>query len=133
VAPSLGEPAATSAAAAAPIVQSAEACREALKKRDNKAVTDSCEAALDSDASLVRPLLAFAKAQFERGRSAVAATWARKVLQIDDSLADAYLILGAAEQEARRPAAARTAYQRYLELAPRGAYANDVRSSLKSL
>jgi hypothetical protein len=113
--------------------QTVEACREALKKRDAKAVTASCEAALDADASLARPLLGFAKAQFERGRSTLAATWARKVLQIDDSLADAYLILGAAEQEARRPSAARAAYQRYLELAPRGAYANDVRSSLQSL
>ena len=46
---------------------------------------------------------------------------------------DAYLIIGAAEQEARHNAAAKTAYQRYLDLAPKGPYAQDVRSSLKSL
>jgi hypothetical protein len=110
-----------------------EACREAVKKRDAKAVSAACEAALEVDASLARPLLAFAKVQFERGKSGVGATWARKVLHVDNTLADAYLIVGAAEQEARRPSAARTAYQRYLELAPRGPYANDIRSTLKSL
>jgi hypothetical protein len=110
-----------------------DACREAVKKRDAKAVSAACEAALEVDATLARPLLAFAKVQFERGKSGVGATWARKVLHVDNTLADAYLIVGAAEQEARRPSAARTAYQRYLELAPRGPYANDIRSTLKSL
>ena len=133
-APSPAEPAATRPAATPPPeAQAPEACREAIKKRDTKAVTATCEAALASDATLARPLLGFAKAQLERGRSAVAATWARKILQVDDSLADAYLIVGTAEQEARRPSAAKAAYQRYLELAPRGAYANDVRSSLNAL
>ena len=116
-----------------PLNPAVDACREAVKKRDAKAVSAACEAALEVDATLARPLLAFAKVQFERGKSGVGATWARKVLHVDDTLADAYLIVGAAEQEARRPSAARTAYQRYLELAPRGPYANDIRSTLKSL
>jgi tetratricopeptide (TPR) repeat protein len=128
------EPApAAKAAALATAPEAVGACRDAMKKRNAKAVSAACESALEADATLARPLLAFAKGQFERGRSDVGAIWARKILQVDGSLADAYLIVGAAEQEARRTSAAKTAYQRYLELAPRGPYANDVRSTLKSL
>lgn len=113
--------------------QNVEGCRQAIKSRDAKRVNASCETALAADPSLAKPLLSFAKAQFDRGKSAQAAVWARKIVQVNGSLADAYLIMGVAEQEARRPAAAKTAYQRYLELAPKGPYADDVRSSLKSL
>jgi len=113
--------------------QNAQACRDALKKHDLKAVGAKCESALTADTSLAKPLLAFAKGQFEKGKSAQAAVWARKIVQVNNSLADAYLIMGAAEQEARHAAAAKTAYQRYLELAPKGPYAEDVRSSLRSL
>jgi hypothetical protein len=126
------EPAAPSSIRAAE-AQDLEGCRQAIKRRDIKLVSASCESALNADASLAKPLLALARAQFEKGKSAQAAVWARKIVQVNGSLADAYLIIGAAEQEARHPAAAKTAYQRYLELAPRGPYAEDVRSSLKSL
>ena len=112
------------------IVQS---CRNAIQKRDIKGVNVYCEKAVAVDASLAKSLLAFAKTQFERGKSSQAALWARKVIQVNDSMADAYLIVGAAEQEARRLSAARSAYQRYLELAPKGPYADDVRSTLKAL
>lgn len=136
------EPKALAAAETAPSEASAgapaetpnvQSCREAIKKRDIKAVGASCESALAADASLAKPLLSFAKAQFEKGKSAQAAVWARRIVQVNGSLADAYLIMGAAEQEAHHAAAAKTAYQRYLELAPKGPYADDVRSSLRSL
>ena len=113
--------------------QNVTVCREALKKRDLRIVSAKCESALMADASLAKPFLAFAKGQFEKGKSAQAAVWARKIVQVNTSLPDAYLIIGAAEQEARHNAAAKTAYQRYLDLAPKGPYAQDVRSSLKSL
>jgi hypothetical protein len=60
-------------------------------------------------------------------------TWARRLLKADDHLADAYLIVGVAEQAASHASAAKTAYRRYLELAPKGRYAGEVRSSLKEL
>jgi hypothetical protein len=133
----VAEPAPEPEQAAPPAVaaeaQDVEGCRQAIKRRDAKLVNASCEAALAADPSLAKPLLSFAKAQFDKGRSAQAAVWARKIVQVNGSLADAYLIMGAAEQEARHPAAAKTAYQRYLELAPKGPYADDVRSSLTSL
>ena len=113
--------------------QAAQGCREAIRRRDIKLVSASCETALAADPSLAKPLLAVAKVQFEKGKSAQAAVWARKIVQVNGSLADAYLIMGAAEQEARHLAAAKAAYQRYLELAPKGPDAKDVKSSLKSL
>jgi hypothetical protein len=139
----VAEPAAAKPAEAAPAepavgaapaeAQNVQACRDAIKKRDIKGVGANCESAIATDTSLAKPLLGFAKSQFERGKSAQAAVWARKIVQVNGSLADAYLIMGAAEQEAHHAAAAKTAYQRYLELAPKGPYAEDVRSSLKSL
>jgi predicted TPR repeat methyltransferase len=63
----------------------------------------------------------------------VGVTWARRLLRANDHLADAYLIVGVAEQAASHGAAARTAYRRYLELAPKGPYARDVRLSLAAL
>jgi hypothetical protein len=113
--------------------QNVEGCRQALKRRDVKLVSTQCEGALAADPSLVKPLLALAKAQFENGKAARAAVWARMIVQVNSSLPDAYLIIGVAEQEALNPAAAKTAYQRYLQLAPSGTFADDVRSSLKSL
>lgn len=110
-----------------------QGCRDAIKRRDHKAVSALCESALAADPSLAKPLLALAKVLFESGRAAKAAVWSRKIVQVNSSLAEAYLIIGVAEQEALNPAAARTAYQRYLQLAPTGTFADDVRSSLKSL
>jgi hypothetical protein len=113
--------------------QDVEGCRQAIKRRDIKLVNVHCEGALAADPSLVKPLLGLAKAQFESGKAARAAVWARMIVQVNNALADAYLIIGVAEQEAMNPTAARTAYQRYLKLAPNGSFADDVRSSLKSL
>jgi hypothetical protein len=111
-------------------------CREGLQKKQSKAIVGSCTTGLELDASLAPSVLKWAKAEFERGRTVVAANMARKIIQInpaDPSLADAYVIVGTAEQESSRASAAKVAYRRYLDLAPRGYYANDVRSALKSL
>ncbi len=105
-------------------------CRDALASRDLPAITQSCERALDLDTTLATPILEMARHELDRGNIKAAATWARRVLAADDRLADAYLIVGVAEQEASHASAAKTAYWRYLELAPKGRYARDVRSSL---
>ena len=108
-------------------------CRAALTKRDTSAITHACGPALEVDASLAAPILAWAKRELDRGNVSVAAIWARRVLDTDDRLADAYLIVGVAEQEARHASTAKAAYRRYLELAPKGQYVRDVRSSIAAL
>jgi hypothetical protein len=108
-------------------------CRKALEGKQAKAIAASCGEALKLDNSLTVPILTWAMAEFQRGRVPIAVTWAKRVLEVDDRLADAHLIVGVAEQNANHIPAAKAAYKRYLELAPKGPYARDVRSSLSAL
>ena len=108
-------------------------CQDALLKGDTAAITQGCDRALEIDTTLAMPILAWAKRELDRGKVKVAVAWARRLLRADDQLADAYLIIGVAEQAAGHGSAAKTAYRRYLELAPKGRYARDVRLSLVAL
>lgn len=108
-------------------------CQSALAKRDRAAISHVCALALETDASVAASIVAWAKRELDRGDVQMAATWARRALDADDRLAEAYLIVGVAEQDAKRAAAARAAYRRYLELAPKGRYAHEVRSSMTAL
>jgi predicted TPR repeat methyltransferase len=74
-----------------------------------------------------------AKAEFERGRPGPASSWANRAIALDADRADAYVFLGSAEQAFGHKAAAKTAFQRYLRLAPHGRYAADLRAVLGSL
>ena len=108
-------------------------CRSNLEKHQTSAIPVTCAEAIDLDATLAKPLLAWALSEFQHGRTRGMATWAHRIINVDPTLADAYLILGVAEQDSGRTASARRAYKRYLELSPRGAYAGDVRSALNSM
>jgi hypothetical protein len=108
-------------------------CQDALVKGDTAAITQGCDRALEIDATLAMPILAWAKRELDRGNVKAAVTWARRLLRANDHLAEAYLIVGVAEQLASHGSAAKTAYRRYLELAPKGRYARDVRLSLAAL
>jgi tetratricopeptide (TPR) repeat protein len=74
-----------------------------------------------------------ASAELERGRAVEARSWAKKALDVNPDLADAYVVLGGAEQEAENPAEAKAAYKKYLELAPSGRHARELRAILDSL
>jgi Flp pilus assembly protein TadD len=78
-------------------------------------------------------LLAYlAQAELERGRFSKAAAHARRAVALDPNLAEAYAYLGFAQSEAGRKREALTAYRQYLELAPRGRYAEDVRAIVRA-
>lgn len=108
-------------------------CREANSKNKYAVVVESCGLALAAKPDDPEAALMIAHAEFERGRSAQALTWARKVINADPSQADAYVFMGGAEQAAGRTKAAREAYRKYLELAPKGRYASDLRVILQTL
>jgi len=108
-------------------------CRIGLEKKQSRSINEACAAALSTDKSLASPLLKWTRGEFERGRTGIASTWASRIIAVDPDQADAYVIIGVAEQTAKRIPAARTAYKRYLELAPRGAFARDVRSALATM
>jgi hypothetical protein len=108
-------------------------CRSSLQRQQTTQLSGTCEAAIELDATLAKPLLAWAMSELRHGHTKVAETWVRKIMKVDPTLADAYLILGVAEQGSEHVTSARQAYKRYLELSPRGAYASDVRSALESM
>jgi hypothetical protein len=67
------------------------------------------------------------------GKTAKGAELARKALAIDESSADAHLVLGTVDLESDRTPKAREHFMRYLQLVPRGDHAEDVRAVLKRI
>ena len=83
----------------------------------------------DSDEALV----ALANALLEAGIADRAATYAAQAIQKNPQNPDAFLVEGAVQQQLGHPAQAKSAYERYLELAPHGQFAPDIRHILRSL
>jgi Tfp pilus assembly protein PilF len=78
-------------------------------------------------------MVILARAELERGRAVEARSWAKKALAAKPDLADAYVFLGGAEQEVGNPDAAKAAYKKYLDLAPSGRHARELRAVLDSM
>jgi tetratricopeptide (TPR) repeat protein len=108
-------------------------CKQAVNLRHAKEIQSACEAAFDADPGAADIAILLAKTEFDRGRSAQAASWSRKALAADPNAADAYVFIGGAEQSAGHNKAAKEAYKRYLQLAPGGRYAADLRAIVGSL
>jgi hypothetical protein len=107
-------------------------CTKAIDGKRSKDILASCPAAFAADPSAAGIAVALARVEFDRGRSAKALEWGRKAIAVDPNAADAYVFVGAGEQMAGHDKAAKDAYRRYLELAPSGRYARDVRSMVGS-
>jgi Flp pilus assembly protein TadD len=60
-------------------------------------------------------------------------TAAEAAIALDGTSAEAWLYVGAAQQELGRARDARAAYEKYLALAPKGGHAGEIRSVLRSL
>jgi hypothetical protein len=110
----------------------ASACAEGLHAGKYREVEGKCKAAFAA-APAAGLATDVAQAAFEHGRNADAAAWAKKAIGVDPKLAQAFVLLGGAEQQLGHAAEARAAYNRYLELAPNGAHAQDVRALLPGL
>jgi Flp pilus assembly protein TadD len=78
-------------------------------------------------------LIKEARASLDRGAYGRALTAANKASQAHPDAAEPYLIIGTVEQQNGHVAQATTAYKRYLALAPKGAYASEIRSILRTL
>lgn len=112
-----------------------EDCKQAFRNGRGryKDVVAACRRALAANAGAADVMLVLAHAELDRGKYAQALELATQVVAVDPSMAEAYVLIGGAEQIARRQAEAKAAYSKYLELAPAGKYAEDVRAILKSL
>ena len=106
-------------------------CAKAMQSKRTKDVLATCPDALAADPAAptaVDIAVMLAKIEFDRGRVAQASMWSKKALAADPDAADAYVFLGGAEQTVGHGKAAKEAYKRYLQLAPTGRYAADLRA-----
>jgi CheY-like chemotaxis protein len=132
-------PAAAPAPAPAPAAASPEyeaafaACKEARTTEKYKAIIDACGKALAVRADAPDVMVIMADAELEKGNFAKSMDWAKRALELDPNIASAYVFIGGAEQQAGHKVEAKAAYQKYLELAPEGEYASDVKSIVGTL
>ena len=120
-------------AAVGPQEDTFETCRKAFDQHRAKDVLSTCPQAIDATPQSAELAVILARTEFERGRARQALDWAKKAVALDAERAEAYVYLGGAEQAAGRAAAAKAAYRRYLQLAPQGRHAADLRAVLANL
>jgi hypothetical protein len=109
------------------------ACRQAFTEKRAKDAEIACLAAKDADPDSAEACALLGHALFDRKKRPEALQWAERAVELDPSLADAYVIIGGVKQAAADAPAAKAAYKKYLELAPNGQYANDLRAIVDSL
>ena len=128
-------PAAPAPVAQAPLAADAAQgrCEKAMSGKRSKDILAECPAAFAADPSSANIAVTLARIEFDRGRSAQAYAWGKKAIAANPETADAYVFLGGAEQNAGHAKAAKQAYQHYLQLAPTGRYAADLRAIVGSL
>jgi hypothetical protein len=105
------------------------ACTRAV----GKTALATCQRAFAENPDSADIAVMLAKTEFDRGRARPAIEWAKVAISLDAHRADAYVFLGSAEHASGHTAAAKAAYQRYLQLAPKGRYAGELRGILRSL
>ena len=103
------------------------------EKGQLKAAVALLEQAIERKPDGDEALTVLAHCQLDRGAAGKALASATRATQANPQNADAYLVIGAAQQQNGRNGDARSAYERYLSLAPRGSYAGEIRSILRSL
>jgi hypothetical protein len=112
-----------------------ERCRklDAGGKGKPTAVLAACRPAIEAEPEAADIMVILARVELDREHAAEARSWAKKALGVNPNLAEAYVFLGGAEQEMENPDAAKAAYKKYLELAPTGRHARELRAVLDSL
>jgi tetratricopeptide (TPR) repeat protein len=113
--------------------EASDACQAAFARNQRKQVLASCARAFAANPQSPAIAVMLAKTELDRGHFRPALDWAKKALALDENQADAYVFVGGAEQALGNAPAAKTAYKRYLALAPKGRYASDVRAVVTSL
>jgi CheY-like chemotaxis protein len=108
-------------------------CRTAFSEARIKDAEAACGAAKDADPTSAEASMLFAHALLNRNHRREALAWAERAVKLDPKLPDSYVIIGGVHQDLGELREAKRAYKRYLELAPGGPYAADLRAILDSL
>jgi tetratricopeptide (TPR) repeat protein len=134
-APGAAVPGAAPAAAEGEVAALKADCVKAYSKGRGKykSIVSACAKVLEADPKAADVMVFLANAELERGATKESKEWAQRALAIDANLADPYVFVGNAEQVAGHRKEAKAAYEKYLELAPTGPYANDLRAVLTGL
>jgi DNA-binding response OmpR family regulator len=109
------------------------ACRTAFTEKRSKDAETACVAAKDANPDSAEACALLGHALFNRNHRREALQWAERSVKLDPNHADAYVIIGGVKQANDDNRAAKAAYQKYLELAPNGQYAADMRAILDAL
>ena len=108
------------------------ACRQAFTEKRAKDAETACVAAKDANPDSAEACALLGHALFGRKKPREALRWAERAVALDPGNADAYVIIGGVKQAANDVVAAKAAYKKYLELAPNGQYAADLRAIVDS-
>jgi DNA-binding response OmpR family regulator len=120
----------TRAAEAAPLLS---ACHQSFEEQRMKDAEAACTAARDANMDSAEAHGLLAHALFNRNRRRESLAEAERAVKLNPRWADAYVIIGGVHQDAGEMDDAKRAYQRYLELDPRGQYAGDLRAIVDRL
>jgi CheY-like chemotaxis protein len=108
------------------------ACRQAFTEKRARDAEIACVAAKDANPESAEANALLGHALFGRKKRREALQAAERAVALDPRQADAYVIIGGVKQAAGDKVAAKTAYKRYLELAPNGQYAADLRAIVEA-
>ena len=109
------------------------ACRTSYQEARMKDAEAACTAARDANPGSAEANGFLAHALLNRNRRRESLAAAERAIKLNPKWADAYVIIGGVHQDAGEMADARRAYQRYLELAPQGEFAGDLRAIVDRL
>jgi CheY-like chemotaxis protein len=133
-------PPVAAAAAAAPAPPEAASYDDLLvqgralyKKGQTKKAVAVLEQAVAAKADGDEALVILANCHLDRGATQKALATASLAIAANANNADAFLVVGAVQQQMGHLAEAKSAYQSYLKLSPKGAYASEIRSILAGL
>jgi tetratricopeptide (TPR) repeat protein len=109
----------------------AEGCDTSTRSGLWRRSPEACARAFAADPKNASLALAVAQAEHAHARLDEAAQWAKRALALDPKAAEAYVIIARADTENGRDEDARTAYGRYLEIAPHGWHKAEARAALR--
>jgi CheY-like chemotaxis protein len=107
--------------------------RELRRKGQTKRAIELLESAVTLHDKNDGALVLLANCHLDRGSNQKALAAANLAVAANQTNAEAYLVIGAVHQQLHHKVEARSAYQSYLKLAPKGEYAGEIRSILSSL
>jgi CheY-like chemotaxis protein len=132
-APHVDLPAPAAAVPAAATTKTLGDCRTAFNKGRLRDALAACSAVAAANPDSADALVMLAHTQLNLGRGRQALELAQQAATLDPRQADAYVIIGGVQQDDGHPKEAKAAYRRYLELAPKGRYAEDLRAIVGGL